>query len=207
MTLKALEHYLVLKKALDVTCDQLVKKISADVRSFEFVDHVSGRTKTADSFIKKASRMEAGGNLKYQNPFDEIQDFIGVRIIVFYQQTKTIIDDYIHDYYVEYEETIKEPLSYESFGYEGKHFILRIPKECLPDIAPAEMPECFELQVKTVHEHAWSQSSHDILYKSDIALSDEQRRRISFAAASAWGADQVFKQILDEIRPDYPSKE
>lgn len=56
----------------------------------------------------------------------------------------------------------------------------------------------FELQIKTLFQHAWSESEHDLGYKPTTTLSSDQKRRLAFTAAQAWGADQIFDELFKQ---------
>ena len=49
------------------------------------------------------------------------------------------------------------------------------------------MPKFFELQIKTLFQHAWSEAEHDLGYKEDKHLNLDQKRRLAFTSAQAWG--------------------
>jgi len=87
------------------------------------------------------------------------------------------------------------PDSESEFGYFGKHFILKIPKE----VGASGDIKFFELQIKTLFQHSWAEANHDIFYKSRIKLSQTQKRKVAFTAAQAWGADQIFNDLNNEI--------
>ena len=92
------------------------------------------------------------------------------------------------------------PESENAFGYVGKHYILVIPEDLFEDDAVREkMPAFFELQIKTLFQHAWSEASHDLGYKPSESLSTLQKRQMAFTAAQAWGADQVFSTLQKEL--------
>ena len=57
------------------------------------------------------------------------------------------------------------------------------------------MPSFFELQIKTMFQHAWAESEHDLNYKTINELSIEDKRLIAYSAAQAWGADEVFERL------------
>jgi ppGpp synthetase/RelA/SpoT-type nucleotidyltranferase len=54
----------------------------------------------------------------------------------------------------------------------------------------------FELQIKTLFQHAWSESEHDLNYKSEEELSFEDKQFIAFSSAQAWGADKIFNDLF-----------
>jgi ppGpp synthetase/RelA/SpoT-type nucleotidyltranferase len=62
-------------------------------------------------------------------------------------------------------------------------------------------PEFFELQIKTLFQHAWSEADHDLAYKSVRALDELEQRQIAFSAAQAWGADRIFEELATQLVP------
>jgi ppGpp synthetase/RelA/SpoT-type nucleotidyltranferase len=95
--------------------------------------------------------------------------------------------------------TEKKPESDMEFSYFGEHYVLKIPDDVVPDGLEDRTPEFFELQIKTLFQHAWSETSHDIGYKAPRDLNSLERRKLAFSAAQAWGADQIFKELEADI--------
>jgi len=60
--------------------------------------------------------------------------------------------------------------------------------------------KCFELQIKTLFQHAWAESEHDLAYKPVEDLPKDQRRRVAFVAAQAWGADHILHELVEELK-------
>jgi GTP pyrophosphokinase len=59
------------------------------------------------------------------------------------------------------------------------------------------MPTFFELQIKTLFQHAWSEAEHDLGYKPGMKpLTPDETRRLAFTAAQAWGADHIFDELF-----------
>lgn len=165
------------------------------------IDRITARAKEPEKFAEKANRKNPDGTLKYNAPLSEIQDQIGARVIVFYkndvQPVVNIIERYIR--YIEEEE--KAPESLWEFGYFGRHLILALPRDVIPQgIEIKKVPNFFELQIKTLFQHAWSESNHDLGYKPGKLLNTNQKRRLAFTAAQAWGADQVFQDLWVELQ-------
>jgi ppGpp synthetase/RelA/SpoT-type nucleotidyltranferase len=67
------------------------------------------------------------------------------------------------------------------------------------DVNRDRAPTFFELQVKTLFQHAWSEAEHDLAYKPNKPLSSLQKRFVALTAAQAWGADQMFAQLNSEL--------
>jgi len=58
--------------------------------------------------------------------------------------------------------------------------------------------EFFELQIKTLFQHAWSEAEHDLGYKPPVKLTSDQNRGLAFTAAQSWGADQIFNEMYGQ---------
>jgi putative GTP pyrophosphokinase len=164
------------------------------------IDRISARAKTPKSFIEKAEKKTETGAIKYSDPIGQIQDQIGARIITFYKSDVAAVCERVMRFFSRAEQQVKEPESEWEFGYFGMHFILALPGDAVPKaIATADAPPLFELQVRTLFEHAWSESEHDLVYKAPSPLNRDQLRRCAFTAAQAWGADLVFQALFEEI--------
>jgi ppGpp synthetase/RelA/SpoT-type nucleotidyltranferase len=103
----------------------------------------------------------------------------------------------IDKYFRHIEKKAVVPDSVSKFGYFGTHYILLLPKGLTPSSGRASLPTFFELQIKTLFQHAWSEANHDLGYKPlEKPLTPEQERLLAFASAQAWGADKVFDSLL-----------
>jgi putative GTP pyrophosphokinase len=172
------------------------------VAEYPRIDRVVARAKAVDRFMAKAARTQDGA-LKYSDPLNQIQDQLAARIVTYYLLDVGLINQLINDYFGSVEQKRIVPESESEFGYEGWHHVLFIPKDILtPDVPRGDCPEFFELQVNTLFQHAWAEANHDLGYKPPSQLDTEERRRIAFTAAQAWGADTLFNELeaklLDE---------
>jgi ppGpp synthetase/RelA/SpoT-type nucleotidyltranferase len=155
--------------------------------------------KSPVSFIAKAEKKE-NGTRKYTEPILQIQDQIGARIVTYYLQDVEKVREIAGRYLSPIEEKAIIPESFREFGYEGYHFIAFIPEDIFEDdMDRSRCPTFFELQIKTLFQHAWGEADHDLSYKPSSTLRPEDRRRIAFTAAQAWGADYLFAQLADEL--------
>ncbi|GGB64558.1 GTP pyrophosphokinase [Glycocaulis alkaliphilus] len=167
----------------------------------ERIDRISVRPKSIDRFISKSLAKNEAGTNKYSDPLEQIQDQIGARIIVLFKQDVEKISNIAEESFRYVENKDVEPEAVYEFSYFGKHFISLIPHDVLDDTWPrAIIPGFFELQIKTVFQHAWSEASHDVGYKPMLGeLSREDKRALAFASAQAWGADKAFADIFDQL--------
>lgn len=163
------------------------------------IDRISARVKSVDRFLSKAAKVE-DGKLKYEDPLNQIQDQVGARIVTFYASDVERIRLEIEKYFKYIESQKLVPESEKEFGYEGRHFILFVPEDLIDDtVRREESVELFELQIKTLFQHAWSEAEHDLGYKPSVKLTSDQNRRLAFTAAQAWGADQIFDEMFRQI--------
>lgn len=169
------------------------------VKSYPRLDRVSARAKAVDRFLEKAARQE-GGKRKYTDPLNQIQDQLGARVVTFYLSDVKRISARIEEYFGSIEVQNVVPDSPREFGYEGKHYILFIPPDVRIASKDEECPTFFELQIKTLFQHAWGEADHDLIYKPSGTLTSDQRRRVAFTAAQAWGADRIFEELARELK-------
>ncbi len=159
------------------------------------IDRICSRAKSIDRFVEKAEKTVDGAP-KYEDPLAQIQDQIGARIITFYTSDVDRIASEVNNYFRAIEEQDLIPESESEFGYVGKHYVLFIPSDVLDETVDRESaPAVFELQIKTLFQHAWSEANHDLGYKPGIELTAEQKRKLAFTAAQAWGADHIFSDL------------
>jgi len=181
----------------------LVPRMEAHLKSlfdgYPRIDRVSVRAKSVDRFVAKAEKQE-NGKPKYNDPLNQIQDQLGARIVMFYNADVDKLAAEIKKYFRYIESIQIVPDSEHEFGYEGHHFILFIPSDLVDDeVADDENIDFFELQIKTLFQHAWSEADHDLGYKPSTELSPDQKRRLAFTAAQAWGADMIFDELFRQI--------
>jgi putative GTP pyrophosphokinase len=121
------------------------------------IDRVSARAKNPERFVGKAKKLTDEGTRKYEHPFEQIQDLVGARVIVFYKQDVDAVSEVLNRYFRKIESKDLVPDAVDRFGYVGRHFILATPEDVVDDDADrSKTPQFFELQVKTLFQHAWS---------------------------------------------------
>lgn len=198
------DEYLARYPVLVRTAADLQAFLKRNLDGIERIDSISARAKDPDRYFDKAIKVdEETGVRKYDNPRYEIQDQIGARVTVFYLSDVDRIKREIIKYLRFIEESPKAPDLDTAFGYVGLHFILATPDDVIPDDADEGMvPEFFELQIKTLFQHAWSEAHHDIGYKSIRPLTSDERRKMAFTAAQAWGADTIFEELAKSLAPN-----
>ncbi|ANP91560.1 GTP pyrophosphokinase [Rhizobium leguminosarum] len=161
------------------------------------IDRISTRPKSVERFVGKAAALR-DGKAKYDDPLHQIQDQIGARIVTFYKDDVRRISEEVQRYFHAIESKDMLPENEWEFGYFGNHHILMLQQDLIdPGFNKDLVPYCFELQIKTLFQHAWSEANHDLGYKpGQQPLASDELRQLAFTSAQAWGADRVFNDLF-----------
>lgn len=194
------EDYRLRFANLQKVARNLESLVSDHLREKSCIDRITARAKNPDSFDKKAARLDDKGRAVYRDPLTEIQDQLGARVVVFYLATVDAVSNELSRYFQQIEAGVHVPESNWEFGYFGYHSVVALPHDVIPSGVPVDdVPRFFELQIKTLFQHAWSEAEHDLGYKADGPLSPDHERRFAFAAAQGWGADRIFEELRVEL--------
>ena len=190
---------------LEQIADNLATLIGKLLKTVPRIDRVSARAKSPERFVAKANKVNSTGVARYEDPLAQIQDQIGARVIVLYKSDAKAVAAVLERYFRPLERKDHVPDSHWEFGYVGLHWIFALPDDAIPaDVETDNVPRFFELQVKTLFQHAWSEASHDVAYKAPSKPSPDQQRRFAYTAAQAWGADRVFEELWQEFNDAGP---
>ncbi|MCA0363208.1 MAG: (p)ppGpp synthetase [Bacteroidetes bacterium] len=153
------------------------------------------RIKKFESFFEKIERKG------YVNPFNEIEDICGIRIICYYTTDIQRISKIINKEFNIIEEQDKSDLlGLKEFAYRSKHYIVKIKDSWL--VAPNYRKLSglkAEIQVRTILMHAWAEIEHKLNYKSDSQVPDKFQRKLFRLSAKFEEADEQFEELKDGI--------
>ena len=163
-------------------------------------DHVTARVKEWRSLRSKSRKRRPDGMLMYPHPWQDIHDLIGVRVTTYHStEIPRIIEALTEVFEVRrsVDKTAQTRVS-GSFGYGSHHLILRVPPARVAPVLQAYAEQEFEVQIRTVLQHAWAEFEHDIRYKrrgNTGKLAPEVDRAFTLAAGLIELADQQFDLI------------
>lgn len=158
---------------------------------------ISSRAKTLESFMDKSQKD------KYKEPLSEIMDFAGIRVITYIKsEVKECCSEIEKLFEIDKKNSLDKgnELGTEKMGYRSVHYIANLKEDrlCLPEYS-AFKDKKFEIQVRTILEHAWADISHDRNYKFNGVLPEEIQRRFALVAATLELSDREFDSIALEL--------
>ena len=127
----------------------------------------------------------------------DLTDLVGLRVITYFEDGVDRVGRALEaDLPIDFRHSVdkRKPSANDRFGYRSLHYVCRMPPE---DGAPGELR--YEIQVRTLLEHAWAEIEHDLGYKSRNSVPAVARRRLNRLAGLLELADQEFTAIRREL--------
>ncbi|RAK05040.1 ppGpp synthetase/RelA/SpoT-type nucleotidyltransferase [Halanaerobium saccharolyticum] len=158
---------------------------------------IESRVKSVESFRKKAERD------KYNDPVNEITDLTGIRIITLFEKEIHQISDIIKELFkIDYSrsEDKSDLLDADKMGYKSIHYIAELNQD---KITATELETFaglkFEIQIRSILQHAWAEIEHDRNYKFQGELPKHLQRRFYALAGMLEIADREFNTLSEEV--------
>lgn len=157
---------------------------------------VGARVKTLDSLTSKIER-------KRYNTIEEITDIVGVRVITYLESDIDLVNGVIKSAFKIYEDQSinkSEELDVDQIGYRSIHHICDLGKKRF-ELTEFKLFEGmkFEIQVRTILQHAWAEIEHDRSYKFFGDLPNHYRRRVNLLAGTLELVDREFSTLAKDI--------
>lgn len=160
------------------------------------IHHVTGRVKRPASLADKLRRKPG----RYRT-LQDVTDLVGVRVITYFANDVNVVARLMEDHHlVDWDNSIDKSKMHDPdrFGYLGVHYVLRAEPDLVPELAGTR----FEVQIRSILQHAWAEIEHDLGYKNPQAVPREVRRRFYRLAGLLEMADEEF-MVLHRLSRDY----
>jgi putative GTP pyrophosphokinase len=183
--------YEALASRVESIVREILKQKKVNYHSITF------RAKAIEKYKEKASKE------KYKDPRSEIMDMAGVRIITYIDSDAKKVEEIVRSLFEiipEHSIDKAQELGTDRVGYRSIHCVCTLGKDRLA------LPEnkdfagcCFEIQIRTILQHAWAEFEHDRNYKFKGVLPDTLKRRLAIVAGNLELVDWTFQSIADSI--------
>jgi putative GTP pyrophosphokinase len=171
---------------VEYTLTKLLRKANVKIAA------VTSRAKTLESFLEKIQRKS------YGNPFAEITDLAGVRVVCLFPDDLPVIGKLISNEFTIVEGPgTRAADDIERFGYSADHYIVVLGKNTAGARYDDLKERVCEIQVRTVLQDAWAILSHHLLYKQERQIPRELQRWILSLAGALESADFMYEVIRD----------
>ncbi|MEB2776382.1 hypothetical protein SYJ56_13755 [Algoriphagus sp. D3-2-R+10] len=177
-------------------CEFIKQKIT----DYELLPEIQYRTKELLSLIKKIKKKQNEKEYTYHH----LKDKLGIRIICTFQEDMIIIDKLIRDTFkiisIEYKQ---ENLDFNKLDYVSNHYDVKIKQNIKEFKNYKEQRDfLFEIQVRTLNQHAWSNTSHSLSYKQEKELPQKLKRKVYRLLTLYELADDEFSSVNKALK-DY----
>jgi putative GTP pyrophosphokinase len=156
---------------------------------------VSSRVKTSESIARKAKDKQLA------DPLAELDDIVGVRVVVLFLSDLPRLDELIHDSFnvisSENKVTDGDP---SSFGYMSVHYVVTLDERNSGPRYDDLKGMHLEIQTRTVVMDAWANVSHYLDYKGESSIPRDLRKDFYALSGLFYVADQHFEIFADRSR-------
>jgi ppGpp synthetase/RelA/SpoT-type nucleotidyltranferase len=195
---KILNEFDDFKSTLDDLKVKMEFLISELIKNEAIQTHqILGRLKERNSLKNKIDRKQD----KYLSLHD-ITDIVGIRVITYLESDVDKIADIIErEFLIDKENSVdKRKLNTDQFGYRSLHYVVVCKDErtCLIEYKRFAGIK-FEIQIRSILQHAWAEIEHDLGYKGMISIPEAHKRGFNRLAALLESADLEFDRLKKEL--------
>ncbi|TGB76367.1 GTP pyrophosphokinase [Escherichia sp. E4694] len=158
---------------------------------------VESRTKDITGIEEKIKRKN------YKDPKKQLTDISGIRVTLYLEDDVIKVCNIIKELFqVDGENSSNDiqRLSTDKIGYRSTHFVCDVGE------ARSAMTEYnsfsglkFEIQIRTILQHAWASLTHDRNYKFGSALPRNIQRKINLYSGMLEIVDMGFSEVVNDI--------
>jgi putative GTP pyrophosphokinase len=158
---------------------------------------ISYRVKKEDDARRKLARRDKGRILV------SLTDMLGLRIITYFRDEVDTVARMIEgEFAIDAENSVdkRKALDPDRFGYLSLHYVAQLASSRVQLVEYRKYAGIkFEIQIRSILQHAWAEIEHDLGYKAPAAVPSSVRRRFSRLAGLLEVADDEFVGIRAEL--------
>ncbi len=190
-----------MNNSLEIITGKLTDEITGHLSNSGMMFRIFSRVKSIDSIRHKLEVKYAGR----KSP-GKIQDMIGVRIVVYFQDDVDVLSLYFGQSDVvkrsidEYDESTFRPQRLNLTCRLPEHMISEF-KAALPQEYTEYIDETYEIQIRTVFSEGWHEVEHDLRYKckEDWEGCESQSRILNGLIATLETAEWSMKSLFNDL--------
>ena len=161
------------------------------------VHSVTSRVKSKASIRRKLERLDR------ERDINSLTDILGIRIITYFRDEVDAVARLIeNEFLIDKERSVdkRAALDPDRFGYLSLHYIAQLNQNRSQLVEYSMYTGVlFEVQIRSILQHAWAEIEHDRGYKSEAEVPKAVRRRFSRLASLLELADDEFLGLRDEL--------
>lgn len=157
------------------------------------------RAKADGSLVEKAFYRK-----QYANPYDDITDKVGVRFVVLLNSQLAVIKSILENvsdwsFSLDRDLEAEQQERPQAFDYAAYHYVVRASGEILCGGIEVHAGTPCEVQIKTILQHAYSELTHDTIYKPQIDATASMRRMAAKSMALMEATSDYFELVVGEV--------
>ena len=173
---------------------RVVQTLIGNVLNDEGIEFLSinGRTKDKKATLEKINRKS------YSDPERQLTDLTGIRVITYLDHQVRAISDIRETFEVDAENSMdrSQILGSDKVGYRSVHFVCSLGSDRKNIREYKDLCDLkFEIQIRTVLQHAWAELTHDRSYKFSGVLPTALHRKLNLHAGILEIVDAAFDEI------------
>ncbi len=179
---------------------EVVGNITDTLNKLGIMYRIFSRVKDSHSLSKKIS-----SKFKYLEGSSRIQDFIGVRVVMYFPDDIELVHKTMTAIYCERKKDASiDDLDDNTFKPVRYNLVYELPKDSCYDLG-FDNAHCvdntFELQIRTVLSEGWHEVEHDLRYKfqDDWSASHIESRKLNGVYASLETSEWTMIRILEDV--------
>ena len=153
--------------------------------------------------LKSISSIQEKHNSKrfiVKKTITELDDLVGVRIVLLFTEFKEKVIELLLKEFKQIKDFKISTRNIDKFGYSSAHLILGIKDEWLqtPDWKEHSNKK-IEIQVRTLSEHIWAETSHSLFYKREENIPSVIKRDLYRLSALLEVVDEKMQSIKSRV--------